>query len=682
VNGFEAGFLVIGTVLVYLYGRGAFESRAQALALALGSAVALYLSLEKATQFLTVDERLLISEALNLRGSDLNQWNQGAFRTSSLLVGAFLALLRLTASPPVDQLAMLAKAFHWLLGVVTLLWVCTLATRHFVPKRARLMFSLLFLWIALLIPTDALALKVFNYDLLSMNLAVVALLYMYGAVSTDAVAGLIAATLAAQEKLVASPVLLVAIAIYAYVRYEALRGRWMLLALARNVMVGIAVSACVGALSWVGLIALRAGNTDYLTPAGVVDHLMAWTWPIAAYVLGLTVTFDGYGYRVEGLADDLQRAVLLIRFALTVFVSYGAALAIALLSSVARSKPELSVKAVRWGNLAALLAALALGVAGTYRLTATWAPYVPIQPDHYRPVGQMNGAILHFGARTAFEHIAMSVMYAYAVFVNAVPSVLWLCLLVPAALGLVSSHRRVGGNVPAWGGDVLLALALLMPLAFGLGQIPVGNKYLSISLLLLALSAVLRAVLVLSSHRIGTRAVCTSAIAGLLLWEVLPFRPVYAAFRPVWANYDGVYNVTPIIGRLNPSWLGWGEEIMIAGEVLERQCSGLKDAATAAGAETPCTSLNLYSAYPGSWLASGDEFTVRLMPFGDSWLREQEYGYTNHDYYVLNRSSIVQKFQRFPTNVQPEFVLAFRGYVQAWVFRGDHLQDAGFRFED
>ena len=74
---------------------------------------------------------------------------------------------------------------------------------------------MLFFVSALLLPTNVLAFKVFNYDKLSMLLGVIALLYIAIAWrqsrSTPAAVGIVTSCLAAQEKLVASPIVLIAI---------------------------------------------------------------------------------------------------------------------------------------------------------------------------------------------------------------------------------------------------------------------------------------------------------------------------------------------------------------------------------------------------------------------------------------------------------------------------------------
>jgi hypothetical protein len=143
------------------------------------------------------------------------------------------------------------------------------------------------------------------------------------------------------------------------------------------------------------------------------------------------------------------------------------------------------------------------------------------------------------------------------------------------------------------------------------------------------------------------------------------------------------------MGRINPWWLGWGEESMLAGEEIERRC--LDPEHTSVSVPPGCDKFNLYDGYPGFWLDAPPRVRQTVMldsiwqliqraspayHFSD----RQEFQYTDHDYYVLNRSSIVQANWEFPTKVPPEFAIEFRGYAEAWVFRGDRLLAANVRF--
>ena len=52
--------------------------------------------------------------------------------------------------------------------------------------------------------------------------------------------------------------------------------------------------------------------------------------------------------------------------------------------------------------------------------------------------------------------------------------------------------------------------------------------------------------------------------------------------------------------------------------------------------------------------------------------------YTEDDFFIVNRASVIQNDSKFPTGIQPYATIEFSGYVQAYIFRGDVLNEAGF----
>src|SRR5689334_4609579 len=93
MNGFELGCLLLALGGIFGYAWRSLGSARAALLVALLAALPLYASVERATQFLTIDEIYIIEEPLDLAHSTMSQWRQGALRTTDVVVGAFSALL-------------------------------------------------------------------------------------------------------------------------------------------------------------------------------------------------------------------------------------------------------------------------------------------------------------------------------------------------------------------------------------------------------------------------------------------------------------------------------------------------------------------------------------------------------------------------------------------------------------
>src|SRR4051794_7849298 len=93
MNSYELACLVLAEITLFVYVRHTFNSARTAFLLCAVSALPLYLSVERATQFLTIDERYIIKEPLGLQASDLQQWNFGALRTTDAVVGLAAAIV-------------------------------------------------------------------------------------------------------------------------------------------------------------------------------------------------------------------------------------------------------------------------------------------------------------------------------------------------------------------------------------------------------------------------------------------------------------------------------------------------------------------------------------------------------------------------------------------------------------
>ena len=62
---------------------------------------------------------------------------------------------------------------------------------------------------------------------------------------------------------------------------------------------------------------------------------------------------------------------------------------------------------------------------------------------------------------------------------------------------------------------------------------------------------------------------------------------------------------------------------------------------------------------------------------------QREFRYTNNDYYIFSRNGVsCYPYIPFPSGVKPLFTVADRGFVKAWVFRGNDLAAQGFALNE
>jgi hypothetical protein len=57
-------------------------------------------------------------------------------------------------------------------------------------------------------------------------------------------------------------------------------------------------------------------------------------------------------------------------------------------------------------------------------------------------------------------------------------------------------------------------------------------------------------------------------VGCLLILEFFPFGHLYGVFRPFWSKDPTLYNHSLSKGILNPWWMGWGEEVSMAGKII------------------------------------------------------------------------------------------------------------------
>jgi hypothetical protein len=164
---------------------------------------------------------------------------------------------------------------------------------------------------------------------------------------------------------------------------------------------------------------------------------------------------------------------------------------------------------------------------------------------------------------------------------------------------------------------------------------------------------------------------------ALIVVEVAPFRPLYAAFRPITVNYPEAD--APVPGHLNFSWTGWGEETILAGKQMDEEC---RKKGQLAGVD--CAKIGIWSVYDARWFpttGAGLHQSGRGPFTGDNWpFTRDDWPAEPDTYYVMNRQLFAGGLLATFPSIAPDFVVRYRGFAMAWVFRGDRLKTAGYRF--
>jgi hypothetical protein len=614
---------------------------------ALSIALAMLFDVANVSQFATIDEFGIDANAAMDAPGFLVQWIQGPLHTTGALfvpLGRFLAWCWPGFASPEIALPVF-KTLHWAAATILVALVAANASK-LTTSRFRLR-NYYFLFVMLLLsPQVTAATKTFNYDAFSLLGALLALLLLVRAFLENSrrlgQIAVLVATLATQEKLNAAPVLLACLycdsVLNAY-REQQMPLRVGLITLLRNVTIVLLVAA---ASTLAYMFATKQVLPPWFFVTSTLDPLTIWAYMPFAF-----------------LSDrpDLYARLLVLIAPLTIA---AVGIAVVLTLAAVRRFPALTSMIGVFGQSAwrPLPWLMLCAVAGAYLVSPQWAPFSPNPLDALANSHQLNGVFLHFGMRTLTQHYFAYFFYACAVCFVALPSVLWIAAAWSNRYRWDDEKLSASLGILLWVAYVMALLAIVM-------HVPIGNKYLCISILIIAIVVLVRSLELLPQvPQLAARSHYVLGLAALLMIvEVAPFAPLYASFRPIWIEYR---DREPKPGMLNASWLGWGEEAMQAGKLLEARCrsaNGMLDG-------VDCRQLHLHLGYFGAWLGRHD--ISQDMSIANSQLS------SSADYYVFNRSMLVQGAASLWPKIDATLVITARGYPMAWIYRGDKLAASGW----
>ena len=615
----------------------------------------LYLSIEGTTQFLTVDATYIILEVIDIQHSDMGQWYQTANRTSDLIIGIIIHLVKkytyFGIAMNLDELKMLAKALHWFFGFLLVVIIYELINIYYITKKQKTFYFILYFYSTLLLPTNILAIKIFNYDLLSMLLGtltvVLGLIALKLESSRHALVSIVVGMLAAQEKLIASPILLVSFVIFTYItlnKSPSINYKTSLYYTFYAIFIAFLTSLTTFLI--VTMVA-REGYIPKLDFSSLVSPIISYLSPL----IGVYKSIIGDAFVAYGNISRINQV-----FFTGIFLSLVAFL-------LAKNKSEITTTFsrtnFRWVTISVVLLVFITGFTGIYLVTKVFIyPYSPISPNDYFPPYVFNHIIRHFGVHSLLEHKVYYIGHAYAIFVTAFPLVYLLMLFFI----FIFDKRDPKEILLDW--QIVFLLAIFMPFLYAITNTPVSHKYFNIFLFLTIL------VIGLEFSRVSTQfdnfkkwgLVVIFSMA--LLIEVLPFRPVFSAFRSLsnWREYKEY----PSFGE-REGWMGWGEELFLAGKKLEKMISM---------SQIKPDKIHLYYLYPGEWINSS---RIKVYNYWNNRVEPQNFKKT--DYIVINANNIIFGLAKGIEQIKPVFTISNRGYTYAWVYRGDQLNNKRVIFE-
>ena len=641
-------------------------------------AIPIYISISHTSQFSDVDGYKRIQDVYWLGKASMEAWEKGAMRTTSAFLGPIASLIRKIPSITEPNGLAILKCLHWLGGFIIILCIYFVIKKYYIHEPGKRVFSFIYPWFLLLMPATITSLKIFKNDLYAMGFAVLSLLIISAAIkerSTHlAIIAIPIAYLGAQEKLNAAPFLVLAIIVLGWLRYKATNKL-------RNIFLGVVggfiISIFVGILCFGLVYIVRHGNVINNYWVGITEPFGFWIYPIIMAIIPLKLSGSIFPSFVNAIILPLISALLIFSGASLGYVFDKIKLGNKFAPFIWLEKSEIKI------IITLLLLVIIFGVYGTFYVQAYWDPYAPILTGEYHAPSSLNNVTYHYKAFSYLQHMFRSVSFSSSVFMNAIPSIYWVALVI--GLLLIIRNRIMEGRR----GDKLILFSMLFfslafPFMFGILQIPPANKYFNIGLMLFSICSV-----ILLTHCYTYFNKLNSKISNfviiilplLLLGEILPFGPVFGGFQPIWSKYPDP--TIPELGQVNPSWVGYGEEAMLIGKQIIEEC---KLGKLELEPESICEDIRLH-IYAGDWIKSSATIQIARFPYPKTPILEYknsktpstDYQYTRNDYYLIMRLTAIKGYG-FPNGLEPDFIVPGRGFINGWAFRGDRLLAAGYLF--
>jgi len=265
----------------------------QAVIITFTSLPAFWLVLNSVTQVLTCDDSYLIYEIVNMPTGNLEySWRMGAFHTSIALYGPILVALKAVMGFTHDILMVIAKAMHCFWGIALFSIISDKSHKWLAPESSRLLFYISAFNLSMILPVVNLALHTINYDLLSMCLGVLAVLMLGQGWNSGKVkyyaGSVIIAALAAQEKLIASPVLIICTVMLS-VKLTAFSGKLTekIFSAFKASVISVASAVSVFVVSHSIVIVFRKGDIPAENLAAMIfQPFLSVLWPLIRIING------------------------------------------------------------------------------------------------------------------------------------------------------------------------------------------------------------------------------------------------------------------------------------------------------------------------------------------------------------------------------------------------------------
>lgn len=694
MNNVEIGLFIFCLIFNVSYSFFVLKiNKLQSLAITAALALPFYFSITGLTQFSIVDEGTWQSRMWHFFTSDISNvlsYNAGEGRVTYLTGIIFYKLTNWIFHYQFDttQFWFFLKLTHWLNGFIIIYILHYTLNKSLHPK-SLISFYLIYFATMFCLPTNILALKVINYDLLSMLLGTLSLAILWNS-SNDTkkiITASAIAFLASGEKLISSPIFLLTILWLSYHfshhRYfksnnnskfsnEVDPGATKANAEVPFKDVELANKPSVDIRNqWIRNRVLPIGAAIFLSYIYCIAHfailkILRYPQDLPFDLFSSTFSLTNFTWPITSIILGSKTGILDVS---PLLLNLGYIICIGLISFIVNfALPKIKVQPIfTFVNTKVFYfvsVIFLISLFCSFFVNSYWHPFYPVSKGNFWPHG-VGQVFQHFDAQNIFEHYLRSIGYSYAVFLNAIPTV----IVLFAMYSLFKFSKLKPLNTSNKNSNIIIGLTILftliVPLGYGFIVYISWNRYFNIWILLFVLASLF----MYFKNQLNMNLKIVSVLILFLILEIFPFSPLFGPFRPIWMNYSVEHSHLPLQGVMNKSWVGWGEELMLFGKKIEtKQLEYIN---------SNCKELNIYHNYVGRWLTKPDsvktQFIANLSDINKL---------TNDDcnYFLINRSMTIRGEPTYPYKLAPLDQISFRGFDLAWIFSAKQLRENGYIF--
>lgn len=570
----------------------------------------------------------------------------------------------------------LYKIIHWYIFILIAFFIVYIWGKYIITQKNTLTYRLSILGIFYCLvglPVCCLILKVSNYDAGNVFFAVLAFsLSFVFAKSNDikfAVLAGVTATFGCMEKWTSLIYFMIVVAIVTFLvlksKYfdllkkcdrfiDSYKCIFKMFFTGTGMIFAYIVGACIQCMLFFAWTRILSGN-------GFVDmNIGLQLFPMIFFIR----TFMGRGDYIitdAGYYDSGIINYLLVEFILIVF-SICLLIALWFINDLIWRKKHFSCIP----TITALLGLILIfsGVMGSYLLIRKVYPFVDIPYGVFQPEPSSNGVVYFYGANNYFMHTIYNCVFANAMVISCMPTVMILSFVLCAILLMLCIRKN--STMIFLSLTYILISMILLPVFTLAGQ-PACPRYFGVSIIMVGVCSVFLCSELSLDIENNILARNKGGIIALLFIfycaEMYSNFPLYNCFRPFWlVRDDGFMN-----GIRQGEWdaseaMTWGEDLALAGYWIEKYCEENS---------IDIHDVTIVCDYGINWYTNPG---FELVPY-PRWLQDNRACDENTFFVFVKFRRYREPIPEFISETEALNVIRINGEATAWIYEGNQLTE-------